>query len=777
MDANNKKILLMLAPYHPPLVPPLGLSCLKGFMESHGYVVTIVDANSSEELRKYNFRYFDALKEHIPGEKQGNFYNIGNEVLRNHMMACISYKNEKEYENLVKTIIAKTFFCDIGNEPIRELNRILKKYFADLKKYFLHLLAKEKPNVVGLSVFKVTLPSSIFLFKLTKETNPGILTVMGGGTFSDQLALGSPDLEYFAGNTPYIDKILIGEGEILFLKLLNGELPGNRKIYSLQDIQPHYIDVSSVKIPDYSGLDVGYYPYLSYFTSRSCPFQCAFCGETVIWGKYRKKSKEQIVNEMRELYEKYNRPMFLMCDSLLNPTADIISEGLMENNLPLYWDGYLRVDKPVCDSNNTMKWRKGGYYRARLGVESGSQRILDLMNKNITTNQIKTAVSSLALAGIKTTTYWIIGFPGETEEDFQKTLNLIEEIKDDIYEAEANLFWYFPNALVESDAWSKHAALLYPESSREMLMLQTQYLKLEPSQEESHRRLNRFVRHCSRLGIPNPYSLADIYKADERWKQLHQNAAPSLVEFYNKNLEDPIRFPHTVSTIIEIFPPVRLPDDRINNLPLEGPSMLLELKIGPELTGKLREVASTEDTDNFVAMLAVINAWISIISDQTSFSIGAVFPGTTLPVPVCVNLSGNPDFRQVLSLTKEAALNAYKTYDRSKSEGENSDNNNISPIVIIGHKPVQRDGDDWNNTEDKWNQYDYEIKNDLQMEMMEENDWIIFSIRYNPRMYRKETIELYFDRFKTASENLLHSLNLHISQLQDLNTGVLSEIF
>ena len=423
-----------------------------------------------------------------------------------------------------------------------------------------------------------------------------------------------------------------------------------------------------------------------------------------------------------------------------------------------------------------MKWRKGGYYRARLGVESGSQRILDLMNKNITVNQIKTAVSSLALAGIKTTTYWIIGFPGETEEDFQKTLNLIEEIKDDIYEAEANLFWYFPNALVESDAWSKHAALLYPESSREMLMLQTQYLKLEPSQEESHRRLNRFVRHCSRLGIPNPYSLADIYKADERWKQLHQNTAPSLVEFYNKNLEDPIRFPHTVSTIIEIFPPVRLPDDRINNLPLEGPSMLLELKIGPELTGKLREVASTEDTDNFVAMLAVINAWISIISDQTSFSIGAVFPGTTLPVPVSVNLSGNPDFRQVLSLTREAALKAYKTYDRGKSEGENSDNN-ISPIVIIGHKPVQRGGDDWNNTEDKWSQYDYEIKNDLQMEMMEENDWIIFSIRYNPRMYRKETIELYFDRFKTASENLLHSPNLHISQLQDVNTGVLSEIF
>ncbi|MCU0287795.1 MAG: radical SAM protein, partial [Acidobacteria bacterium] len=380
MEQTKKKILLTLATYHPPLLPPLGLSCLKSFLESHGYIVTIADANSSEELRKYNFQYFDTLKEHIPAEKQGNFYNIGNEVLRNHMMAYINYTDETGYRELIKNIIAKIFSCPVTLELIQQLTIILKEYYAQLKEFFLHLLEKEKPGVVGLSVYKVTLPSSLFLFKLAKETYPGVMTVMGGGVFADQLALGSPDLAYFAENTPYIDKILIGEGEILFLKLLNGELPANKKIFSLQDIQPHYIDISTVKVPDYSGLEVGYYPYLSYYTSRSCPFQCSFCGETVIWGKYRKKGREQIVREMKELYEKYNHPLFLMCDSLLNPTAEIIAAGLSENNLPLYWDGYLRVDKPVCDRSNTMRWRKGGYYRARLGVESGSQRILDLMH-------------------------------------------------------------------------------------------------------------------------------------------------------------------------------------------------------------------------------------------------------------------------------------------------------------------------------------------------------------------------------------------------------------
>ena len=83
-------------------------------------------------------------------------------------------------------------------------------------------------------------------------------------------------------------------------------------------------------------------------------------------------------------------------------------------------------------------------------------RAMILISTKITTEQIKSAVASLAKAGIKTTTYWIAGYPGETEEDFQQTLDLIEEMKNDIYEAEANPFWYYLNALVKSDEWANH---------------------------------------------------------------------------------------------------------------------------------------------------------------------------------------------------------------------------------------------------------------------------------------------------------------------------------
>jgi radical SAM superfamily enzyme YgiQ (UPF0313 family) len=157
------------------------------------------------------------------------------------------------------------------------------------------------------------------------------------------------------------------------------------------------------------------------------------------------------------------------------------------------------------------------------------------MGKQITPDQIKTAVSSLAYAGIKTTTYWVIGYPGETETDFQETLRLIKELKNDIYEADCNPFLYFFSGQVNSHEWKENSIPLYPEEAREILLIQTWVLDSEPGREEVHDRVCRFIDHCRRLGIPNPYSLNDIYKADERWKQLQENAVPSFWEFKTNN--------------------------------------------------------------------------------------------------------------------------------------------------------------------------------------------------------------------------------------------------
>jgi radical SAM superfamily enzyme YgiQ (UPF0313 family) len=285
-----------------------------------------------------------------------------------------------------------------------------------------------------------------------------------------------------------------------------------------------------VGVPDFSDFDISLYPHLAVYTSRSCPFQCNFCVETVYWGKYRKKSAVQIVEEFKELQRVHGYQFFVLCDSLLNPVIREMSRELVKPDFSFYWDGYLRVDKSVCHTDNTFEWRQAGFYRARLGLESGSQQVLAAMGKKISIQQIKTAVSNLASAGIKTTTMWIVGYPGETEEDFQQTLSLIEELSDDIYEADLNPFWYFLTGQVKSDQWSRRGTLLYPSWAKDMLVAQTWILEGEPSREETYERVNRFLEHCNRLGVPNPYSLPEIYEADKRWQRLHKNAVPPLTD-------------------------------------------------------------------------------------------------------------------------------------------------------------------------------------------------------------------------------------------------------
>jgi radical SAM superfamily enzyme YgiQ (UPF0313 family) len=529
---DHEKILLVLLPFWDPLIPPLGISSLKSFLQRHGYKVKTVDVNIDKRLKETQNEYFACLIEYVPEEWRRHLYNVGHHVLESHMMAYINFKDEGEYIELVKVLTARTFFCKLNDMQAYRLHKIIAEFYHILETYFIDLLEAEKPAILGLSVYSGTLPASLFAFRLTKERYPHIKTVMGGGVFTDELEIDSPNFEYFLERTTFIDKIIVGEGELLFLKLLRGELTESQKVYTLADVDREIVDISSLEVPDFSDFDLSYYPQMASHTSRSCPFQCNFCVETTHWGTYRKKNTGQIVNELLELCIRHGNGLFLMCDSLLNPTITGLSEAIIRGDMPLYWGGYLRAGKDVSDMEKALLWRRGRFYQARLGVESGSQRILNAMDKKLDVEQIKASISSLAHAGIKTTTFWVIGYPGETEEDFQKTLDLIEELKDDIYEADCNAFWFSLTAQVGSSQLRRqyNPILLYPEKAKEMLIVQTWILDCEPSREKIYQRVNRFIGHCRQLKIPNPYSLYDIHKADERWKKLHKNAVPTLLE-------------------------------------------------------------------------------------------------------------------------------------------------------------------------------------------------------------------------------------------------------
>ncbi len=536
---KNKKILLAVLPYWAPVLPPVGLARLKSFLQLHGYQVKVVDLIVKNEALEFYYNYFDVLKKCIPEEKRGNFKNIGHDVLRNHMIAHLNYHDEKEYIELVKILIYKSYYVQVDDSYIVELNAILTTYYKVLEEYFLFLLEFEEPDVVGATVYRDTLGPTMFVLKLTKEKYPQIKTVIGGGLFADSHVQGSPNYQRLLEvTTGYIDKIIIGEGELLLLKYLKGELPEEQRVYTREDMGGQYLDLKGTGLPDLSDLNIRKYSHLPATASFSCPYKCSFCNEVQFRGKYRKRDIKETVDEMVTMHKAVElnnvntgHQLFFMTDSLLNPVINDLANELIQRNESLYYDGYYRVDSPAMDTQNTFFWRKSGLYRVRLGVESGSQKVLNMMKKGITVEQIRGAVTSFALAGIKTTTYWVIGHPGETEEDFQMTLDLITELKNSIYQSECNPFLYYYCGQNNSDEWKDKRVLLYPEKSRDILIFDSWTLDLEPVREIAYDRMHRFEKHCRSLGIPNPYSFKEIFDSDRRWKKLQKFAVPSLDEF------------------------------------------------------------------------------------------------------------------------------------------------------------------------------------------------------------------------------------------------------
>ncbi len=531
-EMNN--ILMLLLPFWTPMIPPVGIASLKSYLENHGYRVTIGDANTDDGYKAIYYKYFNSLREHVPVEKQGNFFSIGTDVLRNHMMAYIFKTDERDYRELLKLLIAQTYFIDAGDDVLRQQDDIVAELFLWLEKYVVDYIERDKPDLLGLSVYKDILPASVFVFKKVREKYPQIKTIMGGSVFSEQLAQGAPDLDFFLEKTKdYIDHIIIGQAELLFLKYLREELPLGQRVYTREDVGGRTPEFEQLTVPDYSDIDVGKYPFLGFTGSTSCPYQCSFCNVVEYFGPFKQKDASQIAGEMRRLADEYKAQLFYLSDNMVNTYITDLCGILAEQDKPLYWSAYLKVDDHGSDIDTALLWRRGGYYHARLGVDSGSPHVLEMMDKRITPDMSRAMLAGLAYAGIKTTTYWLVGHPGETEEDFQQTLDFIADCRNDIWEAECEYFNYNYAGQSASNQWADKREMVYPEKYRDLLMVQKWGIQGEPTREVIFQRVSRFVAHCRKLGIPNPYSLKELYEADLRWKRLHDNAPPPVVDFQN----------------------------------------------------------------------------------------------------------------------------------------------------------------------------------------------------------------------------------------------------
>jgi hypothetical protein len=371
---------------------------------------------------------------------------------------------------------------------------------------------------------------------------------MGGGVFADDLALESDNLDTLVREYDFVDHIILGEGELLLLKLLQGEL-AHKRVISLADLNGKTLPMKDVPVPDFSDTKPESYYHLSIEGARSCPFQCSFCSETIQWGEYRKKPINLFAEQVVDLATRYHNRSFFMGDSLMNPYINPFAARLLEMNASILYDGYLRADKPVTRRNFVKLWADSGCYRVRLGIESAATRVLNAMDKMTTPKVISDVLKTLANEGIRTTTYWIVGFPGETEADFQETCDFIREHHRFIYELEAHPYYYYPYGQIGSRLYQCYS--LYHDEDTDIIKYKVWEIEgAEPARAERYDRLRRISKLASDLGLPNIYTMAERYSAERRWHELY----PTTVEVYEGTRISRDR-PQLPATPLEVFAP------------------------------------------------------------------------------------------------------------------------------------------------------------------------------------------------------------------------------
>jgi anaerobic magnesium-protoporphyrin IX monomethyl ester cyclase len=307
-------------------------------------------------------------------------------------------------------------------------------------------LASTEPDIIGITSMTPTIQSALLSAHVAKETCPEATTVLGGphATFMDKQVLNKEQA---------VDIIARGEGEQTLLELAQNV--SNPKALSKIEGLTYRNDGQPVRTPNrpfIQELDELPHPAYKYFplekyrlfgrrilpiiTSRGCPSQCSFCTTARMLGKgFRARSPTNVVDELEWLRDEHGADAFTFYDdtfTLDRKRALKICEEIRKRDIGLPWDCQTRVT--TVSKEILTKMREANCQQVFFGVESGCQKILDAVKKGTTVEQNEKAIKLAKDVGLFVSISVIIGYPGETKDMLQETINLIRKAEpDDVY--------------------------------------------------------------------------------------------------------------------------------------------------------------------------------------------------------------------------------------------------------------------------------------------------------------------------------------------------------
>ncbi len=308
------------------------------------------------------------------------------------------------------------------------------------------------PQIIGLGCYTNTYPKARRLTERLQEHLPLAVYICGGVHATAKPVETMQDLG--------VDYLVYAEGErtmaALVKRIATGstqELDDIKGLYYRRDGQitftgpPDLIaDLDTIPFPARHLLDFKSYlappgiirgyamdRVTTIFTSRGCPYPCIYCASSIVQGKkVRRRSVANVLAELELLVENYDIQSFYICDDLVTGDRNWMMDfacQLAQKGLGLQWACQARVDR--ADEEMLALMKKAGCVQVDFGVESGSDKTLKTMKK---ATKIEVARGTFQLTrklGLRSCATFILGFPGESEQDMEETFDLAKQIRAD----------------------------------------------------------------------------------------------------------------------------------------------------------------------------------------------------------------------------------------------------------------------------------------------------------------------------------------------------------